>query len=55
MTLRGGNMEVETEFYWDEEIPAEHDERISKLEAEIAESKAKLAYLSRLSNQEDIY
>lgn len=48
-------MELETELFLDEEIAVENDERISQLEAEIIEAKAKLAYLSRISNQEDLY
>lgn len=41
---------METEILWDNEVVADHDERIAKLEAEIIESKR---LLSRLSEDED--
>lgn len=41
---------MEQELFWDNEVVADHDELIAKLEAEIIESKA---FLSRLSNDDD--
>lgn len=59
VTVRGNPLEeimdLNTELFWDEEIPAENDERIQELENDLIEAKKKLAYLSRISSQEDLY
>lgn len=41
---------MEQEILWDNEVVADHDERIAKLEAEIIESKR---LLNSLSNDDD--
>lgn len=43
---------MELETYWDEELPSDNDDRVSKLEAEIAENKA---LLTSLSQNDDLF